>query len=199
MDIQTAAASLAKPTITAVDSDHWTIDFGNGATGSMSLIEERPMDRWDWTVEHADGRRESGHSYGDCLAFECAWCRAAQASAPASLNITEFNLRRLAQIANEGYAKDWAKVYRELLKTRTGRAWSVTIGKGGSSWITITSAKKHRNARGSMTSHDTALLAAVLGRPHVSDSGVSVGPERGDREAVLTQIVGPRAAIEVAV
>ena len=192
--------TLPKPTITPAGLDHWTIDFGNGATGSIFRAEEQPMDRWDWTVEHADGRRESGYSYGDKLAFECAWGRAAQASAPASLDLAEFSIRRLAQVANERDVKAWAKMFRELIKQRTGRAWSVTIGKGTAyGWLRITSAKKSRDEYGAMSSHDTAMLAAVLGEKHVSRSGVSIGPERGAREAMLRQIVGPQAAEKVAV
>lgn len=192
--------TLPKPRITPAGLDCWTIDFGNGARGSLTRSDEQPRDRWDWTVEHADGRSEEGYSYGDKLAFECAWCRAAQASAPSSLDIAEFSLRRLAQVADEQRAKGWAKLYRELLKQRTGQAWSVTIGKGtASSWVRITAAKKRRDEYGTMSSHDTALLAAVLGEDHVSRSGVSVSPKRGEREAILRAIIGPQAAEEVAV
>jgi hypothetical protein len=189
--------SLPKPTITPTSATSWSIDFHNGATGTMTRVPESPRDRWDWTVAFSDGRTFSSHAYGDRLAFECAWCQAAQVSAPPDLGLTEFEVRRLVQIAKEQRkATAWAKALRNVLKRRTGRSWSVRVGTGTSGeWLYI-SAPPKRRVGGDMSAHDTALLAATLGREHVSNRGVSVSPDR--RESVLSEIVGPVSARGVA-
>lgn len=71
---------------------------------------------------------------------------------------------------------------KQALKTRTGRQWSVSGGRGTAyGWITIKAVAKNAvNKYGELTEADRQLLAAVLGlaRP-VHHQGVSI-PDSDD-------------------
>jgi hypothetical protein len=69
------------------------------------------------------------------------------------------------------------KTIRANLKRRTGRAWSVTGGKGTAwGWIEIQATPKNRDAHGYTTEADRATLATALGlEPRdVTHHGISI-------------------------
>jgi hypothetical protein len=66
------------------------------------------------------------------------------------------------------------KKMRQLLRQRSGKAWSVTGGRGtGWGWLTI-DAPPARIDNGRMTSEDQAELALLLGETKVHCQGVSI-------------------------
>lgn len=67
------------------------------------------------------------------------------------------------------------KKIKSALKTRTGRAWSVTGGRGTAwGWIRISSTKAHADQWGDLTPADRALLAETLGLDSVHHQGISI-------------------------
>lgn len=59
---------------------------------------------------------------------------------------------------------DVIRIVRTELKRRSGKAWSVTGGRGTSwGWITVTAPPKRTTQFGSMTEEDRAELSALLG------------------------------------
>lgn len=56
------------------------------------------------------------------------------------------------------------KILRSELRRRSGKAWSVTHGRGTSwGWITVTAPPARRTRYGSMTEEDQAELGELLG------------------------------------
>ncbi len=71
------------------------------------------------------------------------------------------------------------KEIRAALKRRSGKAWSVTGGRGTAwGWITIQSPPVRRNEFGGMSDADIAELSELLGK-HVHHQGESI-PSQGD-------------------
>jgi hypothetical protein len=67
------------------------------------------------------------------------------------------------------------KTIRSNLKRRTGRAWSVTGGRGTAwGWIEIQATPARRVAHGYTSEADRATLAAALGLDRVDHHGVSI-------------------------
>lgn len=64
---------------------------------------------------------------------------------------------------------------RSALRRRTGRAWSVTGGRGTSwGWIRIQAPPARRVGYGYLSDDDRAALAAALGLDSVHQQGVSI-------------------------
>jgi hypothetical protein len=64
---------------------------------------------------------------------------------------------------------------RAALKKRSGKAWSVTGGRGTAwGWISIDAPPKRRTNGGNMTAADQAELATLLGLEHAHCQGVSI-------------------------
>jgi hypothetical protein len=67
------------------------------------------------------------------------------------------------------------KRIRAALKRRSGKAWSVTGGRGTSwGWIEINSPPARRGEFSYMSAEDRAELAALLGKDSVHDQGESI-------------------------
>jgi hypothetical protein len=80
------------------------------------------------------------------------------------------------------------KLIRAGLRRRTGKAWSVTVGRGTTwGWITVESPPRRQTdwhgqpkvGGGAMSEAEAAELAAALGLPAVHSQGLSI-PEGPD-------------------
>ena len=78
--------------------------------------------------------------------------------------------------APESWGRDDAiKAIRTALRKRSGKAWSVTGGRGTAyGWITISAPPARRGEYGSMTEEDSTELAALLGLDRVHHQGQDV-------------------------
>ncbi len=94
--------------------------------------------------------------------------------------------------------KSVCKAISAALKKRTGRAWSVTHGRGTAyGWITIHSMPAKRDECGFMSNEDRACLANALGLERVSHQGESV-PASNDHRREYLQRARFGAATQVA-
>ena len=95
-----------------------------------------------------------------------------------------------AQRAESADVVEAGKILRKILQHRTGRAWSVTHGRGTvTCWLKIMSPPARRTELGAMTMEDQILLhAAIGGSPE--HQGVSVGPEGGVRGSYVFRCAG---------
>ncbi len=76
---------------------------------------------------------------------------------------------------------DAIRIIRAELKRRSGRAWSVTGGRGTAwGWIRITAPPRRRDGWG-MTEEDRGDLADLLGLEWVNGGGVSIPASSGHR------------------
>lgn len=80
---------------------------------------------------------------------------------------------------------------RAALRRRSGKAWSVTTGRGTSwGWLTI-SAPPARRVRGLLTGEDAAELAQLLNLEHgAHDQGVMVPASSAYREEYMDRANG---------
>lgn len=77
---------------------------------------------------------------------------------------------------------DVIRILRSELKRRSGKAWSVTGGKGTAwGWITITAPPCRRVGYGHMTDVDQTELAELLGLDRVHHQGESVPDSQAHR------------------
>lgn len=179
-----APVELPKPRVRPEGDAAWSIDFGNGVTARL----ERDPEKWPeftWRIT-SEGRYESGGGTTLDHAFVGAWSVAAVAPEPVALSRDQ--VAELARQA-EGGARQATKILRELLKMRTGFAWSVTVGRGTAySWITISSVSKRADKWRGLSHHDQALLSAILGwRVQGSES---IRPGLGVRASYVWRIAG---------
>lgn len=80
---------------------------------------------------------------------------------------------------------------RFALQRRTGRAWSVTGGRGTAwGWITVSSPPARRLDYGCMTDEDATALAAALGLDRVHQQGVSIPASYGHRAEYVARALG---------
>lgn len=110
-----------------------------------------------------------------------------------ALPISPEDLRAMA-VKAESDPREATKIFRTLLKARTGRDWSATIGRGTAwSWTKI-SAPKARMVDYSMSIEDTLLLSAALGTLRrgdlVSHQGESIRPCSGVRGSYVFRLAG---------
>jgi hypothetical protein len=85
---------------------------------------------------------------------------------------------------------------RASLKQRSGRAWSVTGGRGTAyGWITITVPPARRGEFDSMPAEDRALLADLLGLEHVPHHGVQVPASSAYRHEYVARAAGDSPAV----
>lgn len=95
-----------------------------------------------------------------------------------------------------GIDRDQAiKAIRKALRAKTGRAWSVTGGRGTSwGWITITAPPARRDQYGSMVDIDRAALAEAIGVPvaHVHSQGILVPNGTAARREILDALGATR-------
>jgi len=198
-------ADLMKPRIRVLERRRWVVDFGfdpkspdgdpiaRGASirqvWDLSAGDWTPDFRWDAFIdgEHVGG----GERASMAEAFVSAW--AAVVPVPKPLELPTVELQALAERAERGDAKDAAKILRELLRKRTGLAWSVTAGRGRDRFRVFVSAPSGRCLPdGSLRAEHRVLLAAIFAsRP--SRDGFTVEPHRGHR----TNAVFRAAGIEV--
>jgi hypothetical protein len=137
------------------------------------------------------------------LALQRILADAIRARPPAPVGLDELEPRRLAGLMAD---VDKAVVaYRDLLRRRTGVAWSVRVGSGKyRSTITVASEPKSRVPRPAslsdsaldrdaawMTPRDCAVLAALTGRTIINPAnGLQVGNHTSDRLAVASAFAG---------
>jgi hypothetical protein len=71
------------------------------------------------------------------------------------------------------------KAIKNALKARSGKAWSVTGGRGTAwGWITIQSPPSRRDSYGCMTDADREELGALLGvRVHAQGESIPAGSD----------------------
>lgn len=80
---------------------------------------------------------------------------------------------------------------RRALRARSGKAWSVTGGRGTArSWITITAPPARRDEYDRMTEADAAELAGLLGLDRVGPAGEDVPPGRDFRREYIDRAQG---------
>jgi hypothetical protein len=189
----TAAFKLPIPRITVhvAAGEPWSVDFGTGATGRVWVDTEDhsawPSSTHRWTVT-GPGLEVAGACYSRDFAFRSMWCRAAQLSPPPPIECTDM-LARASAIARAD-VRTAAEEIRKLLEQRTGRRWSVTVGRGQHrERLTICSLGRDLLA-GGMVAADGALLAAVLQVEYVGPRGHTIGPRMSARAAAVLAIAG---------
>jgi len=104
--------------------------------------------------------------------------------------LTELEKRAIEHIAGKG-RNEVIKVIRHHLKKRTGKAWSVTGGRGTAwGWITITSPPA-RQVNHRITDEDGKELGEVLGLGPSHHQGINI-PSQTDyyREFLFRAIHG---------
>lgn len=187
---------IPKPRVRLGGDDSWTVDYGNGATASfhrgLNNPGEYPREVVWWSLSLDGEVVDSSWSSNAELAAIGVWCRAAAAkhAPPPVESSDDFEVRRLAESAEKVDAKGAAKIFRGLLKRRTGISWSVRAARRGET-ITINAAPKRCIRPGVMTMRDRALLASVFGTGKlVSPCGVTIASERGNRAEAVYQIAG---------
>jgi hypothetical protein len=123
------------------------------------------------------------------IAMQAILADAIRARSPAPVVLDELEVRRLPGLVADVDAA--VVVYRDLLRRRTGVAWSVRVGSGKHrSTITIASEPKARVA-GMMTARDCALLAALTDRAMVNPaSGLAVGNTITERQQAVFAFSG---------
>lgn len=123
------------------------------------------------------------------LALQIILADAIRARPPAPVAHDELEVHRLPGLVADVDAAVVA--YRDLLRRRTGIAWSVCVGhRKHRSTITIASQPKAR-VGGSMRQRDCALLAALTGRAIINPaSGLAVGDHVSDRIAAAAAFAG---------
>ena len=83
---------------------------------------------------------------------------------------------------------------KKALKTRTGRAWSVTGGRGTAwGWITVQATPRNRDAHGNTTDADRATLARVFGET-VYHQGISIPAAHDYRRSYVDRAENGAAA-----
>lgn len=129
------------------------------------------------------------------LALQVILADAIRVRPPAPVVLDELEVRRLPGLAADVDAAVVA--YRDLLRRRTGLAWSVRVGAGKHrSTITIASEPKAR-VGGLMKARDCALLAAMTGRAIVNPaSGLAVPDSISDRIAAAAAFAGVELVTE---
>lgn len=191
---------LPKPIVRATSGSlsegPWTIEFGSGITARVRINREDrsiyPSKRYDWKLRGV-GMSAHGHCFSWSSTYLQLWCRASKARPLPGLELSTFELRRQVERVERGDAKETVSVLRELLRRRTGFAWSVRRGRGSSSEFVTVAAVPSRRVRGAMTPHDAALLAGVLGEDLVNPRGVRVEPDGAARASVVRAIAGSPA------
>lgn len=176
----------------------YRVTFPNGKTARLYQVANGrdPQDWWWETPEHT-GRP----TWGADEALAQAWTAVSEAPAPVAIDRAE--LAAMISGAERG-ATSAAKLMRRLLKLRTGRAWSVTIGRGTAySWLHIHAPPSRRVARdgspdrdGYMSAADRAMLGSILGQcPHTQ--GEQVRPCAGVRESYMWRLAGHEAPADL--
>lgn len=80
---------------------------------------------------------------------------------------------------------------RKCLRARSGKSWSVILGRGSSwGWITITALPKRRDRSGCLTAADARELAALLALGHVHPQGVLIPDGSTARAEYLARAAG---------
>jgi hypothetical protein len=80
---------------------------------------------------------------------------------------------------------------RDALRRRTGRAWSVTGGRGTAwGWITVSSPPARRVGYGYLSDEDATALAAALNLERVHAQGVSIPASYGHRAEYVARALG---------
>lgn len=206
-------ASIPKPHVRLLDHEQiaWHVDFGNGATAQFwwapnpesnayppgvfrwtIRLDSSAQGKFGWSCQRCWTVSERGWSSTSEIAFAVVWCRvAADRFRPDPIELADdFELRRLAERAEKGTAKESTEIFRGLLERRTGFRWSVRKARH-SDKITICMAPKRCRDGKVMRPRDVALLAAVLGDGDlVPNRGITIGEQRGDRAAAIYKIAG---------
>lgn len=201
----TAAQKLPKPRLrVSTDARSWTIDYTGGALARFRRCPNDPgcypPTIVSWNLTYDGAVVASSWSPTPDLAAAVVRCRvAADRFRPDPVEQAhDFEVRRLAEDAERAPKRDAAKIFRELLRRRTGMSWSVRCSRA-SARIYICAPPKRCNGD-VMTSHDVALLAAVIGTGElVPNRGITIGQERGDRAAAVYRIAGVKRPGEVEV
>lgn len=85
---------------------------------------------------------------------------------------------------------------RKALKARSGRAWSVTGGRGTAwGWITITAPPARRIKFEGMTDGDRAELAALLGMDRMWSDGVQVAASSDHYQEYVDRAEGRKPSV----
>ena len=148
-----------------------------------------------WSVTRYDGLGQLELNSGTTSRLDLAWqsilLEVAQLALPPALELSVFeSQQRLAQRASS--VDGAVKLYRELLRRRSGRRWSVRVGSGDRrSTITISSMPIER-VDGSMKASDAALLAALAGRLEILNpvNGLTIPDSADDRTRFALAFAG---------
>ena len=86
---------------------------------------------------------------------------------------------------------DTIRIIRDALKRRSGKAWSVTGGRGTAwGWIAITVPPRRRTEFGGMTDSDRAELAQLLGLDSAHFQGVNIPASSDYRREYIDRAEG---------
>lgn len=179
----TKTSSVGRPKILPLSCGHqWILTLPSGATCRI----HRSAAAWhgQFAVPSLPGR-----STFDSLemAVEAAVVADRVPLAPVELGADE--LRALAERA-EASAVEAAKILRDLLARRTGRAWSVRNSRGTAwGWIRVTATPKRCGRHGYMGLEDVHLLSSAFGHG-VSRQGESLSPSLGVHGAAVYSVAG---------
>jgi len=165
---------------------HWTVTLPSGATREI----HENLDVPEWSHER----------FSVLGGFRCSTLRlaveqaiesdiGAAANGLPALPYGPAELRAMAE-ACEASIDVATKTIARLLRERTGRAWSVTRGRGTAyGWLTITAPPKRRAAFGYLSADDQAMLSAALGA-RVHCQGESVRPCSGVHGSYVFRAAG---------
>lgn len=166
------------------DARTWIVSLPSGATREIV----------DSGEEWAHNRFRVRGGFG-CSTLRLAVEQAIESDIPAAANdlpalpYSAAELRAMAEAA-EASIDVATKTIARLLRERTGRAWSVTRGRGTAySWLTITAPSKRRAQFGYLSADDQALLSAALGG-RVHCQGESVRPCSGVHGSYVFRAAG---------
>ncbi len=186
---------MSKPNIKQhADGKTWDVAFPCG--GSAVIREEgngkgHGYGSFLWESERANGEEPSRlprrlQMHGSMTldgAIRLAWGEVRPSPRPTAYQVRDF--ADCEQLDGTQYTK----LLRKILKIRTGRTWSVKVGRGTAySWIDVTSPPARQEGY-YMSADDESLLSAVLNEA-TGQQHVSIPPTSGFRHSYLLRAAG---------
>jgi hypothetical protein len=188
-----------KPRIRELERRRWTVDFGDGRTATirqgwdMARGEWEPVYHWVSARESTEGlfddggERDFGERDSFAEAFVSAWISVAVA--PPALYFEPDEIEAMATECERGDAGDTAKMLRELLRQRTGLAWSCRAGRHRERFHVLVTAPKSKLVDGALSAADRVMLSSIFGC-RTSRDGITIEPHRGCRSAAIWRAAG---------
>ncbi len=168
-------------TVQGTQGPQYDVNFDNGKTGKVWQSET-----YEWRYHLDDDENAHPPCCDKALTFDLITVAAYLAGGIELEPIVPMTADQ-ARAIESGPLTEYTKKLRKLLKQRTGRAWSVNVGRGTAyCWVKIKAPPARLN-RWSMTPEDQAMLQTVTGED-ADPSGISLPPTRGYQAALLLHV-----------